>query len=382
MKVLFHCTVFPPHVGGVGAYMLNMARALGSTGHEVVVVTSRVPGQPDVDTSESFGTVYRIYDRGRAGSRQVADLVLSIARNFRADVIEGADHLGDCAGLLGLSPRPPVLIKLHSCNILDVLKNSNVFYPWQRLTIGAALLRSRSVHLRERFSIENADFACVPSRRLLEEIRKQGFKLPANVGVVPNPMIPPAPAENREAVLPTVLFVGRIEFGKGIQYLPRMMTSLAREFPDVVLEIAGEDTYARGIGLLGSWLKSRFAATAGNVRFFGQLSGVELEQAYRRAWVVVLPSRWDNFPTVLLEAMGYAKPAVGSPHGGMPEMMEGTRGVIADPASAQFPARVADLLRSRDLRNEVGSSLRLKLERSYSPGVIVGQYVRFLESCL
>jgi glycosyltransferase involved in cell wall biosynthesis len=362
--------------------MLNMARALGATGHEAAVVTSRVPGLPDVDSSESFGTVYRIYDRSEAGSQKVIDRVLSAARELHSDVIEGADHLGDCAGLLRVPRRPPVLIKFHSCNILNVLKNSNVYYPWQKLTIAAAILRNCRMHARERFCIENADFACAPSRRILEEIRKQGLRLPVNVEVIPNPMIPPAPAQGGEADRPIVLFVGRIEIGKGIQYLPGMMHSLVREFPDVVLEIAGEDTYARGIGSLRTWLERQFGSAPGNVRFLGRLSRADLDQAYRRAWVVALPSRWDNFPTVVLEAMGFAKAVVGSPHGGMQEMMEGTRGAIADPASPGFALRVGDLLRDKVLREEVGKSLRLKLEQAYSPGVVVGRYVKFLEASL
>jgi glycosyltransferase involved in cell wall biosynthesis len=179
-----------------------------------------------------------------------------------------------------------------------------------------------------------------------------------------------------------VLFVGRIEIGKGIEYLPAILSRLAREFPGLVLEIAGPDSYARGLGSLKAWLERRLAGTPGQVRFLGRLRGPELAAAYRRSWVVMLPSRWDNFPTVLLEAMGHARPAVGSPHGGMPEMLEGTLGAIADPASDQFAERVAELLRDPAQRARAGASLRERLERAYSPAVVVGAYVRFLEGRL
>jgi glycosyltransferase involved in cell wall biosynthesis len=382
VKVLFHCSEFPPVGGGVGAYMLNMARALGATGHQAAVVTSRAPGLPELDVSESFGPVYRIYDAAEAGSDRVRDRVLALARELRPDLIEGADHLGDCAGLLRHPRRPPVLVKVHACSAMEVLRRSHVLHRWQRLTIAAALLRHRRQLARERFSIEHADLLCAPSRRVLAELRRQGLSLPAGAEVIPNPMIAPEPSAGGEADRPTVLFVGRIDVGKGIEHLPAMLARLARTLPDVVLELAGPDGYARGLGSLRAWLEARLARGTGQARFLGRLGAPELAAAYRRAWVVVVPSRWDNFPTVLLEAMGHAKPVVASPHGGMPEMVEGTGGVIADPASPEFAEQVGQLLRDGQLRARAGASLREKLVRSYSPEAVVGAYIRFVASRL
>lgn len=380
MKVLFHGTEFFPEGGGVGAYMLNMARALGSTGHAAAVVTNRVAGLPEVDTSESFGPVFRLYARGDAGTPRARDAVLSVARELRPDVIEGADHLGDCALLLRESDRPPVLIKVHTSAALRVLGESQVYYPWQRLTVAAALLRSRRQLRAERYCIEHADLLCVPARRMLTELRRQGLRLPQRVEVIPNPATSTGPDGAGEAARPTVLFLGRIDIGKGIQYLPALIARLAREFPDVLLEIAGVDSYARWIGSLRAWLERRLGNAAGNVRFVGRVAGAEKDAAYRRAWVVVLPSRWDNFPTVLLEAMGHARPVVASPHGGMPEMLQDTGGIIADPGSVEFAHAVAGLLRDAAARRRAGRSLQEKLEREYSPAAVVPRYVGFLES--
>lgn len=380
VKVLFHGTEFPPGGGGIASYMLNMARALGAQGHQAVVVTSRKARLPEVDTTEAFGPVYRVYDRRDAGTPAARDIVLSLVREARPDVIEGADHLGDCALLLRERRRPPILIKAHSSVSLKVLRESHFYRPWQRLTIAAAMLRTRRTHRAERFSIENADLLCASSRRIIEEMRKQGFRLPRRVEMIPNPMIPPAPIAYTEADRPTILFVGQIAIGKGIQYLPAIFASLVREFPAAILEIVGDDCYARGLGSLKRWLQRQFAGIPGEVRFLGRIGDPELVAAYRRAWVVALPSRWDNSPTVLLEAMGHARAVVGSPHGGMSEMVEGTGGMIADPASPAFAERVAELLRDRVARQQAGASLREKMERDYSPAAVVTQYIRFLQA--
>ena len=56
---------------------------------------------------------------------------------------------------------------------------------------------------------------------------------------------------------------------------------------------------------------------------------------------MILPSRWDNFPTVLLEAMARSRPVVSSPNGGMPEMLEGTLCQAVDPSTPAFADEVA-----------------------------------------
>ncbi len=381
MKTLFHCYDFPPMEGGVGAYMSHMARALRANGHAAAVVTGRVQGLPETEETEA-GTVYRAYDRAEIGSARVRDLVLDIARAEKADVIEGADHLGECATLLPAKDRPPVLTKLHACQVLNVLRDSHVFHPWQHLTIRAALWRAREQLRRERACIEQADLTLVSSNRLLREIRQQGLNLPKRWGVLPNPITPVSGFASAEAPNPTVLFVGRAEIGKGIEYLRGMLADIIRVFPDAMLEMIGADTYARGIGSLREWLVRRMGPLMKRVRLLGKVDGAGLNAAYARAWVVVLPSRWDNFPVVVQEAMIRGKAVVASPHGGMPEMLEGTECRIADPAGGGFSESVIAVLKDPSLRARAGESARRRALTEYSPERVVSQYITFLEKNL
>jgi len=372
---------FSPNGGGVGSYLANMADALAGAGQQVVVLTGQVKGLPAEERRGNI-TILRQYHPADIGSRRVTDLALSVISRYQIDLVEGADYLGDCARLLHEKERPPVLIKVHSCNILKILNESQVMYWWQRPLIRLALLRNWKMTRREKSCIERADLLVAPSTRILAELDRQDVRLPRARTVIANPIRPSGCSFADEASSPTLLMVCRLDIGKGIQYVPRMIATLRHEFPDLRLEIAGSDAYARGLGSLKGWLLKQLGSLASQVTFLGQLDSAALEAAYKRAWAVVLPSRWDNFPTVVLEAMSYGKAVVASPHGGMPEMLEGTLCSTADPASEEFIRAISVLLRQVPLRKAAGRTMFDKARRAYAPEVVAAAYLDFVEENL
>lgn len=357
-----------------------MSRALVETGNEVVVVTGRAEGLPPEEKTEA-GHIYRVYDRKSAGEAWIIDRVLAETRNHDVDVIEGVDHLGECAGLISRYSRVPVMIKVHACQIVKVLQVAHIYYPWQRITWGLARFRARAQLKREQFVIENADLETVCSERLLREMHKQGLSLPSATVVLPNPIVLPAKI-NCAGDAPVILFVGRLEFLKGIQCLPEMLRRVMQRIPDVQLRIAGGDTYARGIGSLRNWLIRRSADLQQNVVFLGQLDADRLAQEICTASVVVAPSLWDNFPGAVLEAMAYATPVVTTPHGGMPEMLKGTGAPIHDQNDPAFAAAVVDLLADPIMARKIGAACRKRCVDYYSPEAVVPRYIEFLEQNL
>ncbi len=379
MVFLFHGCEFPPQAGGVGSYLFHMGAALQAAGHRAVIVTSRVPGLP-AEEELACGRVYRVYDRSEMRSARVRDLVLALAREHRVDVMEGSDHLGEMANVLKAARRPPVLVKIHGSNPIRVVNDAHVFYPWQKPLIRLAILRHAGQTRAERFSIERADLVTAPSQRILDEVRAQGLRLPPHVEMIPNPISPAAAPAEKESKEPTMLFVGRLDIRKGIQYLPAILRRLGKRAPSVVLEMAGGDSYARGVGSMREWLTRQLGEQAKRVRFLGNLTGAELDRAYGRAWVVILPSRWDNFPTVLLEAAVRGKPIVSSPNGGMPEMLAGTLCPMAAPESPEFADRIADLMNEERLRVSAGQSARDKILSAYSPKSVVDRYLQFVHA--
>lgn len=382
MKILMHSFEYGPGTGGIGQYLYQMAAGLKARGHEVIVAAGN---DPRVESDDLSGAqIHRFYDKQEAGSRAVAEQVLALARQHKVDVIEGADHLGECARVIGATKRPPVMIKYHGCQIIKALTRAEVVYPWQRLTVGLALARIWPQLRAERVCVEQADMVQATSWKILDDYRGQGTRVPEKCGYVPSMIaqLPELPEGDEEAERPTLLYTGRIELRKGIQYLPAMVRKVRESYPDVVLEIAGGDCYARGMGSLQKWLESQCGDVRDNVRFLGRLGVEELDAAYRRCWALVFPTKWDNCPMTVLEAMSYAKPVVTTVNGGMPDMLEGTGSPIVDPADDEFAEAVCELLGDKSRRTAVGTAGRNRCISHYSPDAIVPTYLNFLEENL
>ncbi len=380
MKVLHFCWEYPPRGSGIGQYIGGISAGLRALGHTSVVVTSRGAGLPEEEAVPG-GFVHRIYDESEIGDPVLARRVLDLARAHGVDLIEAVDHLGEAAELLRLPSRPPVLVNCRYNDVLRVARYAQAAQAWQRLTIDLACLRDRRRIARERASIEGADLLAAPSARMLDELHRQGVRLPARTAVLPKPVTPQPEWRNAEAAAPTLLLVGRIDIGKGIQYLPDLLLRIAARFPEARLEIAGGDSYARFLGSMRGWLERRLGPLRERVRFLGHLAPAALDEAYRRAWVVLVPSRWDTSPSALLEAMVRGKAVVASPHGGMPEFLEGTEGRVADPAGAGFAEAVLGFLADATLRGRAGESVRRRAD-AYRPEEAARAYVAFVDSAL
>lgn len=380
MNILFHCWEYPPRGSGIGRYIFHMSKALRDAGHFTVVLTSYGDEGPSEEQLEN-GVVYRLYRMQDIGTSLMTDLVIEKAKAHNVAWIEGVDHLGESAHLLSLKKRPPVVIKAHYNDVVKKARYSQVYYSWQKILVDLACLRDHKRIARERRSLSHADLLIAPSDRILREMKSQGLDLATLQSLIPNPIPSLSTWVNREAANPTLLLIGRVDIGKGIEYLPKLVGNLVSRFPDLCVEIAGGDSYARLIGSTKEWLIKKMGDLKDSIKILGELDRNALDEAYSRAWVVIVPSKWDTFPTVVLEAMARGKAIVSSFNGGMEEMLSGTSCIIADPARPGFYEAVAGFLFDKELRETAGSSAQVRAGRLFAADRIADMYIKLLKSC-
>jgi glycosyltransferase involved in cell wall biosynthesis len=95
-----------------------------------------------------------------------------------------------------------------------------------------------------------------------------------------------------------ILYVGRLNYIKGIDLLINCFCQVAEEFSEYTLVIAGTDE-----GMLGSLQKTvKTHKLVSRVKFIGFIDGIYKDQAYRSAKLVVIPSRQEAMSIVILEA--------------------------------------------------------------------------------
>ena len=220
------------------------------------------------------------------------------------------------------------------------------------LESSAYALRS-SVARRFRLFHDNVSVLIVMTPFAKAKLMQAGFR-EDQIAVVPNP------ASIRESGADPfagkyVAFAGRISPEKGIDTL----LAAAAQMPDVPFKVAGE-----GPALLGMKAKA-----PPNVEFVGMLGSDELSEYYERSRILVVPSIcFEQFPMVVLEAMGRALPVVGSRIGGLPEIIdEGQTGSLFEPGNpGDLVRQVRRLWEDPQLCRRMGIAGRQKVLREYT----------------
>jgi glycosyltransferase involved in cell wall biosynthesis len=261
---------------------------------------------------------------------QAALLAERLVEEDGVDVIEAQEYEAplyffQVRRALGFGPRrrPPCFLHLHSPT--EFVARHNDWDP-------ALPLATTSIRLEE-YSIRAADSLLCPSAFLARRVEALYHRDPGSIEVIPLPY-GASPRLQRSAETwrhGSVLYVGRLERRKGVLEWIEAAVRIARERPDVRFEFVGANVLGT-MELSGHEhvrqripddLRRRFV-------FHDHCDRGALREHLRRARLTVVPSRWENFPYTCVEAMASGLPVLGSPEGGMKEMIEtGRTGWIA-----------------------------------------------------
>ena len=159
-----------------------------------------------------------------------------------------------------------------------------------------------------------------------------------------------------------ILFAGRLSRDKGTAQLLRAMDRVKDELPDMrLLALTARD--------IDGQIPAGLRHLRPLIRSAGWLHGAELRAAFHLADIVTTPSiTFDTFPTVNLEAMACAKPALTTCFGGAPEqVVDGETGFVVNPLdTAAFADRLRRLLCDAPLRQSMGARGQERLLRHFT----------------
>ena len=154
-----------------------------------------------------------------------------------------------------------------------------------------------------------------------------------------------------------ILFVGRLEKRKGLDYLLEAHKHIKQEIPNSRLIVVGPGTRLR------NKYEKRVARNGlKDVVFVGCVSHDELPRYYKTADIVCAPATGkESFGIVLLEAMALGKPVVASNIDGYASIMtHGVEGLLVPPRDEKALAQaLVSLMASESLRQQMGAKGRL-----------------------
>ena len=111
-----------------------------------------------------------------------------------------------------------------------------------------------------------------------------------------------------------LLFVGRFDPQKGVDFLLNVFKEYEKDLQHIHLWIIGDNVVSDGKGIEKK--------NTDNITFLGWILHEEVPAYYEACDAVIMPSRWEAFGLVAIEAMKYGKPVIVSNRGALPELVQ------------------------------------------------------------
>jgi glycosyltransferase involved in cell wall biosynthesis/GT2 family glycosyltransferase len=332
-----------PHLGpgGAEAVLYDMASTLCSGEFESLLLATQSRDDPWLTKWRE--RVGHVYDLAQVviPERMVAALY-SLISNWRCDYLLVQNSL------YGYAAIPHIRKICPNIRIVDVIHSVDEAWDQIAATAGAA------PHIDQRVAMSQS----VRDRLLAMGTPESKILLVRNG--VDLERFQPAPVRSGEPVK-AILFAARLDAVKRPLLAADIAKALMTLRPqgDFRVTVAGDgperERFERYVHKLG--LDARFD-------FRGQVN--DLAPLYAACDVVLLPSRSEGVPLVVLEALASARPTVASKVGSIPEVLDSSCGILVDkPDAAEFARAINSLLDQPALREKMGAAGRRKMEASH-----------------
>ncbi len=371
MKILMLTWEYPPRVvGGIARVVHDLSQRMIKDGHDVTVVTYKDGNAPYFENDKGV-KVYRV-DNYMIHPNNFIDWIMQLNFNMIAkateiiskegnfDVIHAHDWLVTYAAKsLKESFKIPIVATIHAT---ESGRNSGIHDETQRyINDSEWLLTYESTEV-----IVNSNFMKNDLQRIFglpfEKINviPNGINLTNFTGIEKDYDFRRQFAMDNEKI---ILYVGRLVYEKGIQYLIGSMPKILERYNDAKLVICGKggmiDELRQEAHNLGIEKKIYFA---------GYCDSKKVQKMYKCADVAVFPSTYEPFGIVALEAMLAGIPTVVSDVGGLNEIIEhGVNGMKSYAGNSNSIAdSVLSLLFDQKLCDTVSKNAVKKVKELYN----------------
>jgi phosphatidylinositol alpha-mannosyltransferase len=304
MKVALVSAYDYAHPGGVTEHVRYLAAGLRGRGHEVVIFAPCSASLRDQEADFiRVGRPFPIPTHGSVARITVSFHLMNRIKHYVRD--SGFDIIHYHEPLMPVLPVTALRFS-KTCNVgtFHAFARSNVGYYY-----GKPLLKRYVRRLHARIAVSN------PAREFVEHYFPGEYRIvPNGIDVERFRQATPLP-EFRDGMI-NILFVGRLEYRKGLGYLLRAYEQLKPLYPNVRLIIAGD-------GPLRRWYGNFLARKQlPDIVMAGFVASDQLPRYYASCDIFCSPATGDeSFGIVLLEAMAAGRPIVAT-------NIDGFRGVV------------------------------------------------------
>jgi len=366
-RILILSWEYPPKtVGGLARHVHDLSCALAELGDEVHVITCPAEGRgvytmeegvhvhrvrPELLTAENF---MEWVGQLNSGMQEMSAKLLEVFGAF--DLVHAHDWLvGEAGKQICSQMKLPLVATIHAT---EAGRNKGLHSDLQR-----------HIHSLEQELCNQATFVIGCSRYMGQEITRLFNQPTDKIIIIPNGVEPENIVFNREKPLSqdgrekNLLFLGRLVQEKGVQVLIKALPEIIQKAGPVRLFIAGKGPYQQELSDLAQSL-----GVSDRVTFVGYVDDHERNDLLDRCDVAVIPSLYEPFGIVALEAMAAGLPVVVSDTCGLREVIEhGMDGYCAPPGdAAQLAYYITELLNNPELARHFTRRARRNVAIKYN----------------
>lgn len=156
-----------------------------------------------------------------------------------------------------------------------------------------------------------------------------------------------------------LLYTGRISYEKGVAELPEIIQQVQQEYPNIKVVFAGS-------GPAEAELRQKLP----NAQFWGWVNREQLPELYASADLLLLPSKFDTFSCVVLEAMSCGLPVVAYNTKGPKDIIEHeVSGLLANNKS-EMAEQIKKYLRSETISQSMKQEAILRAQTYNSERIV------------
>jgi len=405
LRICMITTFYPPyHTGGCGIYVYRLSNLLAQQGHQVEVIHG----------VDSYFTKRRTKQRGRyekhvnlkvhrikSGVGRIAPTMtyltgypLLVAKKIGRILLRDFDviHYHN----ISLFGGPAVLgfgegVKLFTLHTYWLICPTHYLWKFnceicqEKECLKCMIFYGKVPPQLWRYSglrdkaLKNVDALIALSAFLKRKHQEEGIK--AHLEWIPNFVLPPRQnmmrkEENSLAevknLVPYFLYVGRLEFYKGVQVLIKAYIKKRRKSR---LLVAGDGTYS-GVLKLQS-------GNNPNIVFLGQVPPDKLGALYRHALALIVPSLWhENSSSAVLEAMSHGIPVITTGNGGLMEVVDGNQAGIIYGDVDELVDALERMEEDPNLRNKLAANALKAYQKYYTPEACLHKYYSLIDRFL
>jgi starch synthase len=357
---------------GLQPVYYNLSKIQVMNGHEVNVIAKRRPNEPSFEIDEGV----RVHRVGSPFTLNALTKLRELTKGDSPSVIHTHSTSGAFLAATKRTVNAPIVSHVHGTTYSVA---TPAVLSFGGMKVGYSRWGVTTSFIREKALWSAADRIAAVSGHVRSDLMQRYGMGEEKIRVVyngvdtelfrpiDNPEIPEKSSVEGKKV---VLYVGHFGLRKGLPFLIRAMKTVTREVPNSMLVC---------VGGVPSWLPKREYWSylnglieqndlVGKVILLERIPNEKLPSYYSISSVFVLPSYYESFGKVVIEAMACERPAISSRMGGTQDLIEdGVNGFLVNFADPDGLAKaIVTVLQDESLARSMGKVGRQRVVRDFT----------------